>query len=70
LDNNADFIGNKLVLKNGELVAEGYSNCSINSSAAMIIDASGNSEIQIYGDQKIEVKNLLDSAVLSKKPTK
>ena len=70
LDNNADFIGNKLVLKNVELVAEGYSNCSINSSAAMSIDASGNSEIQIYGDQKIELKRFVDSATLVKKPTK
>ena len=70
LDNNANFIGSKLILKNAELVAEGYSNCSINSSSAMSIDASGNSEIQIYGDQKIELRRFVDSATLVKKPTK
>jgi hypothetical protein len=70
LDNNADFSGSKLILKNVELVAEGYSNCSINSSSAMSIDASGNSEIKIYGDQKIEIKRFVDSATLVKKPTK
>jgi hypothetical protein len=70
LDNNSDFIGSKLVLKNAELVAEGYSNCSINSNDAISIDASGNSEIQIYGVQKIEMKRFVDSAILVKKSTK
>ena len=70
LDNNADFTGSKLILKNAELMAEGYSNCSINSSSAMSIDASGNTEIQIYGDQKMEMKRFVDSATLIKKPTK
>jgi len=70
LDNNADFTGNKLVIKNAELIAESYSNCSINSNSNISIDASGNSEIQIYGDQKIEMKRFIDSATLIKKPTK
>ena len=70
LDNNANFIGSKLILKNAELMAEGYSNCSVNSSSAMSIDASGNTEIQIYGDQKMEMKRFVDSATLVKKPTK
>jgi hypothetical protein len=70
LDNNANFIGSKLILKNAELVAEGYSYCNINSNATMSIEASENSEIQIYGDQKIEIKRFVDSAILVKKPTK
>lgn len=70
LDNNADFTGNNLVIKNAELIAESYSNCSINSNSNISIDASGNSEIQIYGDQKIEMKRFIDSATLIKKPTK
>ena len=70
LDNNANFTGSKLILKNAELMAEGYSNCSVNSSSAMSIDASGNTEIQIYGDQKMEMKRFVDSATLVKKPTK
>lgn len=70
LDNNADFTGNKLVIKNAELIAESYSNCSINSNSNISIDASGNSEIQIYGDQKIEMKRFIDSVTLIKKPTK
>jgi hypothetical protein len=70
LDNNAIFAGNNLVIKNAELLAESYSNCSINVNTNIIIDASGNSEIQIYGDQKIELKQFVDNSTLRKKPTK
>lgn len=70
LDNNASFIANSLVLQNAELLAESYSNCSINANANISIHASRNSEIQLYGDPKIEIKRLADNAVLSKKPTK
>lgn len=70
LDNNASFIANNLVIKTAELLAESYSNCNINVNANISIDASGHSEIQLYGDQKIEIKRLADNSVLSKKPTK
>lgn len=70
LDNNSVFIGNNLVVKNAELLAESYSNCSINVNTNIIIDASGNSQIQIYGDQKIELKRFVDTPTLRKRPTK
>jgi hypothetical protein len=70
LDNNALFTANNLVVTNAELLTESYSNCSININTNISIDASGNSEIQLYGDPKIEIKRLADNAVLRKKPTK
>ena len=70
LDNDADFTGQKLTSKNTDLLTEGFAECTINVAARLVIDAKGKSETRLYGDQKIEVKNLLDSAVLSKKPTK
>lgn len=70
LDNNSDFTGQKLVIKNCELTTESYSNCAINTSSDLNIDASGNSEIKIYGNPTIEVKRFIDSATLIKKPTK
>jgi hypothetical protein len=70
LDNNSNFIGDKLLLKEAELIAESYSNCSINTNANLSIEASGGSEIKIYGEQKIDLKKLTDSATLIKKPTK
>jgi hypothetical protein len=70
LDNNAEFIGKNLVITNAELVIESYSDCSINVSTNLTIDASGNSKTQLYGDQKVEIKQFMDNATLSKKPTK
>lgn len=70
LDNNAKFLGNNLAIANAQLAAEGYSNCSINATATINIDATENAEIKLYGDQKIEMLRFSDNAVLSKKPTK
>lgn len=70
LDNNSDFIGQKLVIKNCELITESYSNCTINTSSDLNIDASGNSEIKIYGNPTIEINRFEDSATLIKKPFK
>ena len=70
LDNNSKFTGNNLSILNAQLVAETYSNCNINVKTSISIEASGNSEIQLYGEQKIEIKQFSDNAVLSKKPTK
>jgi hypothetical protein len=70
LDNNAKFLGNNLAIANAQLAAEGYSNCSINATATISIDAAENAEIELYGDQKIEMLRFADNAVLSKKPTK
>jgi hypothetical protein len=70
LDNNAEFTGKMLNLKNAELTCEAYSKISLNVKNTLSIDASGKSEIQLFGDQKIEMKRFVDNAVLMKKPTK
>ncbi len=70
LDNNAKFSGNNLTITNAKLVTESYSNCSINVNTSISIDAAENSEIQLYGDQKIELKRFIDNAILSKKSSK
>lgn len=70
LDNNADFTGKNLATKNSEITTEGYTNCSILVSTKATIDARGKSEIQLFGEQRIEIKNFLDSATLYKKPSK
>lgn len=70
LDNNSNFAGKNFASKNAELTTEGYTVCSILVNTKIIIDASGKSEIQLYGDQKIEMKNFVENATLYKKPTK
>ena len=68
LDNNAEFLGKNLSSKNAEITTEGYANCSIQVNTKAIIDASGKSEIQLFGTQKIDLRNFIDSATLYKKP--
>jgi hypothetical protein len=70
LDNNTEFIGKKLMVKNMDLITELYANCTINVNTNLSISAAGDSEIQIYGDQKIDLKKFADNAKLIKKPTK
>lgn len=70
LDNNAVFDGKKLTSKNAEVICESYSKTSIVVERKIEIEASGKSEIELFGDQKIELKRFVDSSVLKKKPTK
>jgi Putative auto-transporter adhesin, head GIN domain len=70
LDNNTDFIGKKMITKNMDLITELNANCKINVNTNLSISASGDSEIQIFGQQKIDLKKFNDNARLIKKPTK
>lgn len=70
LDNNSVFTSKNLVIKNIDLLTESYSKCSVNSSRNISIDASGNSEIILYGKPKMEIKRFADNAIISKKPSK
>ena len=70
LDNNTDFTGKKLTAKNGLLELGSQAKGSIAVSNIATIDASGSSELELYGEPvKIEVKRFADSAELQKKPT-
>lgn len=70
LDNNSNLTGKTLNVKNADVTCEAYTNVSITVKNTIAIDASGKSEIQLYGDQKIDMKRFTDNAVLIKKPTK
>lgn len=70
LDNNASFTGKKLVTKTAEITTEGYTNASLQILNSVIIEATAKSEIELYGDAKIEIKQFTDSAVLKKRPVK
>jgi hypothetical protein len=70
LDNNSSLVAKAFAVKNAELTCEAYSSVNLLVKETLSIDASGKSEIQLYGDQKIDLKRFIDSAVLTKKPTK
>ncbi|MCW2119536.1 DUF2807 domain-containing protein [Flavobacterium sp. 7A] len=67
LDNNGNFTGKKFSCKNINLIAESYSNCSVNAETTISISANGKSEIQLLGSPKIEIINFTDEVKLFKK---
>ena len=70
LDNNSEFTGMNLIAKTAELVAEGNTTTKLNVVANATIEASGKSEIQFYGDAKIELKKFTENTVIMKKALK
>jgi hypothetical protein len=70
IDNNAVFTGKNVIAKTAEVTAESYSRASIHVSKDLTLSCAGKSHVDLYGDQKIDLKVFTDSAVLSKKPLK
>ena len=67
LDNNSTLKGSKLFVKNAEVTTESYSSGSLFVETNVIIDATGNSEIQLLGTPKIEMRQFSGEAKLLKK---
>lgn len=70
LDNNASFMGKNFTCETVAITTEGYTKAAVFAKQNIAISALVKSEIQLYGDPKIEIIQFLDSAVLMKKPTK
>ncbi|WP_396157529.1 GIN domain-containing protein [Flavobacterium sp.] len=70
MDNSADFIGKRLTAQNALVETGTFSKASINISNIATVSASGNSEIELFGEPKIEIKRFTDSALLKKRPIK
>lgn len=70
VDNSSNFTGKNLTAKNAMIVAEGNTVCSVNVTTNAIVEASGKSEIQFFGDAKIELKKFTENTVIMKKSLK
>lgn len=70
LDNSSEFIGMNLISKTAEIIAEANTTTKINVVTNATIEASGKSEIQFYGDAKIELKKFTENTVIMKKTLK
>lgn len=71
LDNNTDFNGKKLTAKNATIETTGYAKSSLAITNIATLDATGNSETEVYGQPiKYDLKRFTDSAELFKKTTK
>ena len=66
-DNNANLTAKKLNAVEMELVAEAYTNVSVNAIKNISITATGKTEIQLFGAPKINMVNFADNATLYKK---
>ncbi|WP_369753253.1 GIN domain-containing protein [Flavobacterium sp. WC2409] len=67
IDSNSNLTANKLTIKNIDLTAEGYSTGSVYAETSISIAASDKSEIQLFGEPKIEMKKFTNEAKLLKK---
>lgn len=70
LDNNTNFTGKNLAAKNAEIISEGNANSSINVVTYVLLELSGKSEVELYGDAKIDIKKFTDTASIRKKTLK
>ena len=70
MDNNSKFVGKNLTAKNVEILAEGYSETSINAETTCIINAFANSEIELFGEPTIELKKFTGKSILKKNSLK
>ena len=64
---NANLTSKKLNAVEMELVAEAYTNVSVNATKNISITATGKTEIQLFGAPKINMVNFADNATLYKK---
>lgn len=67
MDNNAKFIGQNLVSKNVEIMAEMNSKTAVQHLENANVEASGEAEIYFYGAGKINLTKFADEAVIFKK---
>ena len=65
--NSRNFTGKNLAVNQCEIIAEDSSDFSIQALDEITIDASGSSEISIYGNPKITIHKFSDTARLNKK---
>lgn len=69
-DNSSNFVGKDLTSNNCELLCEGNSNVSVQVLENITIEASGSSEVYLYGNPKITLTKFVDTAKLYKKEMK
>ncbi len=70
MDESSDFTGKNFTTKNCEVIMDGSTKCAMIIAGKAIIDIGGKADLQIYGDQKMEIRRFADNASIQKKPFK
>jgi len=66
--NNAKLlIAKKLVIATLDLTMEGYAKCYVNVTTNLTLSASGKTEVELFGESKIQINKFINNATLSKK---
>lgn len=67
LDNTAHFDGEKFNIKTADASVEFNSDLTLSVNESIVIAASGDSEMYLYGNPKITISKFEDTAKLQKK---
>lgn len=67
LDNNSNLIAKKLTQINIVFTAESYSKASVFAKKYISIEASGKSEVELFGEPKVDLLKFTNNATLYKK---
>lgn len=66
VDNSSEFNGEKLSIKDINITTLNRAEAKVNAFRDLNINASGSSEIEIYGSPKINIESFEDNAILKK----
>jgi hypothetical protein len=70
LDNYAVLTAKKLTITALDLTIESYAKCSINVANTITLSASGKTEIELFGEPKVQINKFTNSTTLFKKENK
>ena len=67
LDNNANLTASKFSVGSIDLTVENYAKCEVNAVTDIAISASGKTQVELYGEPKIEIRKFTNTTTLYKK---
>lgn len=70
MDNNSTLGGKNLTVKNADLTLDGGADCTLEVTEKAVISATGKTQLNLHGEQKLEVNLFSDNAVISKRSNK
>lgn len=70
MDNNSSLGAKNLTVKNADLTLDGNADCTLEVTEKAIISATGKTQLNLHGEQKLEVNLFSDNAIISKRNNK
>lgn len=67
LDNNANLTASKFSVGSIDLTVENYAKCEVNAVNDIAISASGKTQVELFGEPKIEMRKFTNTTTLYKK---